>query len=282
MDDLDLDDIDLENFNFDDVSNRNKQKKPQEQQQASKPAPNQEQNTVKNPTSESASAADFDNRPRLRKIKRPKFHNGPINNVNTSGVNNIEINKPSPTEAYPEHRAQPAEVTAGGLIRASDRAPQLQNANQFVNQDISQSAYSNNYVTDEDEFVYQGNDNMVMGKTDNKKVLIVAFVCLIIGMFMGKLFFSSEQVVHNGLQGVVVNPEVPNGRARCGLTERTQGCVLYIMNPQRQDLNGRDFYDLAAQLTGRQRFVIETGNMRYSSVKIRPGSIAQLNIPPLQ
>lgn len=282
MDDLDLDDIDLENFNFDDVPNKNKQKKPQEQQQASKPAPNQEQNTVENPTSENASAADFDNRPRLRKIKRPKFHNGPINNVNTSGVNNIEVNKPSPTEAYPEHRTQPAAATAGGLIRASDRAPQLQSANQFAGQDLSQPAYNNNYVTDEDEFVYQGNDNMVMGKTDNKKVLIVAFVCLIIGMFMGKLFFSSEQVVHNGLQGVVVNPEVPNGRARCGLTERTQGCVLYIMNPQRQDLNGRDFYDLAAQLTGRQRFVIETGNMRYSSVKIRPGSIAQLNIPPLQ
>ena len=54
------------------------------------------------------------------------------------------------------------------------------------------------------------------------------------------------------------------------------------MNPQRQDLSGRDFDDLAAQLTGRQRFMIETGNMRYASTKIRPGEIAQLNIPPLQ
>ena len=54
------------------------------------------------------------------------------------------------------------------------------------------------------------------------------------------------------------------------------------MNPQRRDLQGRDFYDLASQLTGRQRFVVETGNMRYSSVKIRPGDIAQINIPPLQ
>ena len=54
------------------------------------------------------------------------------------------------------------------------------------------------------------------------------------------------------------------------------------MNPQRQELNASDFYDLAAQLTGRQRFVIETGNMRYSSTKIKPGEIAQFNIPPLQ
>lgn len=281
MDDLDLDDIDLENFNFDDVSNKNKQKKPQEQ--TAKPAQPQSQNQAPKPADGKAGSADFENRPRLRKIKRPKFHTGPINTPSSAGADNdMVINKPSPTESYPEHRA-PMPATGGGLIRASDRVAQPQTMNQFapINADIQQNPY-NNYVTDEDEFVYQGNDNVIMGKTDNKKVLIVAFICLIIGMFMGKLFFSSEQVVHNGLQGVVVNPEVPNGRARCGLAERTQGCVLYIMNPQRQDLNGRDFYDWAAQLTGRQRFVIETGNMRYSSVKIRPGSIAQLNIPPLQ
>ncbi len=115
-----------------------------------------------------------------------------------------------------------------------------------------------------------------------KKVLVLIGVVLVLfGMLMSKLLFSEEKVVRNGLQGVVVNPEVPRGRARCGVAEKTQGCVLYIMNPQRQELNARDFYDLAAQLTGRQRFVIETGNMRYSNTKIRPGDIAQLNIPPL-
>ena len=80
---------------------------------------------------------------------------------------------------------------------------------------------------------------------------------------------------------MVVNAEVPNGRARCGTTDKNQGCVLYIMNPQRQDLLGRDFYDLASQLTGRQRFLIETGNMRYATQKIKPGQIGQFNIPPL-
>jgi hypothetical protein len=86
----------------------------------------------------------------------------------------------------------------------------------------------------------------------------------------------------NGLQGVISNHEVPKGRARCGKAERAQGCVLYVMNPQRNDMNGRDFYDWAAQLTGRQRFAIETANMRYASVKVRPGEIAQIDIPPLQ
>lgn len=117
----------------------------------------------------------------------------------------------------------------------------------------------------------------------SKKILQIAVAAaFVVGFTLAKLFFSTQEIVNNGLQGVVANPEVPRGRARCGIAEKTQGCVLYIMNPQRQDLNARDFYDLASQLTGRQRFVIETGNMRYSNVKISPGEIAQLNIPPLQ
>lgn len=115
-----------------------------------------------------------------------------------------------------------------------------------------------------------------------KAITIFSVAALVVGLFMGKMLFGTSTVVRNGLSGVVANPEVPKGRARCGVAEKTQGCVLYLMNPQRQDLNARDFYDLASQLTGRQRFVIETGNMRYSNVKIAPGEIAQFNIPPLQ
>ena len=112
-------------------------------------------------------------------------------------------------------------------------------------------------------------------------LILIGAVLFFIGLLTAKIFWSDSKVVRNGLQGVVVNPEVPKGRARCGVAERTQGCVLYIMNPQRQELNARDFYDLASQMTGRQRFVIETGNMRYANTKIRPGDIVQLNIPPL-
>jgi len=115
-----------------------------------------------------------------------------------------------------------------------------------------------------------------------KGVVVIAILVFLVGFLMAKIFTGGKTVVKDGLQGVVVNAEVPRGRARCGVAERTQGCVLYIMNPQRQDLQGRDFYDLASQLTGRQRFVVETGNMRYSNTKVRPGDIAQINIPPLQ
>ena len=115
-----------------------------------------------------------------------------------------------------------------------------------------------------------------------KGAAVIAVIVFVLTLLIGRMIFGGETVVKDGLQGVVVNAEVPRGRARCGVAERTQGCVLYIMNPQRQDLQGRDFYDLASQLTGRQRFVVETGNMRYSNVKIRAGEIAQINIPPLQ
>jgi len=190
---------------------------------------------------------------RLRKIKRPKQHGGPIMIGETQG----EFIPPYSIEDDKSYDIQEADLTR-----------------------------QTSYVTEDPDFYAEGQARMganyMYGAVEKKKVVWIALACVILGLVFGKLFFASSQVVQNGLQGVVLNPEVPKGRSRCGMVEKTQGCVLYVMNPQRQELNGRDFYDLASQLTGRQRFVIETGNMRYSSVKVRPGAIAQLNIPPLQ
>lgn len=150
---------------------------------------------------------------------------------------------------------------------------------------LQQNNFERGFIRDEDinPTPPSWKDRMVVGDLyTGFAVFITAAVFLLFGIMFAKIFLSGPTTVQNGLQGVVINSEVPRGRARCGVAEKTQGCVLYIMNPQRQDLNGRDFYDLAAQLTGRQRFMIETGNMRYSSIKIKPGEIAQLNIPPLQ
>lgn len=140
---------------------------------------------------------------------------------------------------------------------------------------------SKRFITDEDLYVEKRNLFKVGNLYTLNLVILVSVAVFIIGMITSKIVFSGNKVVQDGLQGVVINPEVPRGRVRCGVAERTQGCVLYIMNPQKQELNARDFYDLAAQLTGRQKFVIETGNIRYSNIKIKPGAIAQFNIPPL-
>ncbi len=191
---------------------------------------------------------------RLRKIKRPKQQNKPLIVADTQNE-----------------------------FRQQSYALQPDSYNQ--SQDFQENSDVPSYVEEpsDESLSYQKHNVFYLANMMEKKTVIgIAVACLCFGLLLGKFFFSGAQVVQNGLQGVVINPEVPKGRSRCGVAEKMQGCVLYVMNPQRQELNGRDFYDLASQLTGRQRFVIETGNMRYSNVKIKPGSIAQLNIPPLQ
>ena len=154
-----------------------------------------------------------------------------------------------------------------------------------MRQDIPHNRLNPNFIPNDDieEAPASFKDHFIIGDLyTGTAVIATALFCIILGFFIAKTFFATPTLVQNGLQGIVINSEVPKGRARCGVAEKTQGCVLYIMNPQRQDLSGRDFYDLASQLTGRQRYMIDTGNMRYSGTKIRPGEIAQINIPPLQ
>ena len=220
-------------------------------------------NSNNNPNNPAVVRPGDDNRPRLRKIKRPKQHNGPISAG--AGVN----------QANPQVKPMP---NSSALVQSESRDMYTPN--------YDFNTQPQNFINDDpfpdDDFVYQGNPNTAVHGADNKKMLIVACICIVIGLMLGMFMSPGEKVVHDGLQGIVANPEVPKGRARCGVAEKTQGCVLYIMNPHRPELDGRQFYDLAAQLTGRQRFVIETGNMRYATIKIKPGNIAQLNIPPLQ
>lgn len=113
-------------------------------------------------------------------------------------------------------------------------------------------------------------------------VYMVAFVFLFVGLVIGKIFFSEQKIENRGLEGIVTNPDTPSGRPRCGLTDKNQACIFYILNWYKQELNGRDFYKLAAQLTGREEYMIESENMHYANVKIKPGHFAQLNIPALK
>jgi len=137
------------------------------------------------------------------------------------------------------------------------------------------------FIEEDEDYANQSSLVRLIRSKPIKMLSLASVICFVLGYGFAKMLSSSNTTVHEGLQGVVVNPEVPKGRARCGLVERTQGCVIYIMNSQRQDLNARDFFELAARQTGRQRFVVDTANMRYSNVKIKPGAIAQINIPPL-
>lgn len=210
------------------------------------------------------------NKPRLKKVKKPIKRVPPQMFNNTpKEYNNVSSNPFQQQAVAPQQNFDPFDVD--NLL---DNA-QLPTVSSGKNNEFTPQ-----FITDEPEYTTSFPENP--SSADNKKmVLIAALVAFLIGFMFAKLIGGEQEVVYNGLQDVIINAEVPQGRPRCGKAPAGQGCVLYLMNPQRQDLNASDFYDLAAQLTGRQLFVIQTGNMRYSNTKIRPGEIAQFNIPPL-
>lgn len=224
-------------------------------------------------------------RPALKKIKRP-INRAPMSQLQTTAR---DITKDTPQSA-PSLEANPfikenkvsaieQDKTPGVSSDAFDLDKFLDDKQLPTVSHIDTNA--ENILSDEYDDYKQPDANLENPQINKSILLMVGLSMLFLGIIAGKFLFNSAKVVRNGLQGVVVNKEIPKGRARCGVAERNQGCVLYIMNPQRQDMVARDFYDLASQVTGRQRFVIETGNMRYSNTKIRPGDIVQLNIPPL-
>lgn len=227
---------------------------------------------------------------RMKKVKRPVKRMIPQDgNMPVSPRPQNFGQNPNANQGYPNQKngLRQQEIDAFNLdsyIDENVNLPAVADENYYMeeNQQYAQQRGAPHFIDENDlmnEQMQTGNSQRMVPK---KIVIIIGIAALLIGFIAAKMMFGQQKVVRDGLQGVVVNAEVPRGRARCGVAEKTQGCVLYIMNPQRQELNASDFYDLASQLTGRQRFVIETGNMRYSNRKIKPGELAQFNIPPLQ
>lgn len=283
---------------------------------------NSSQNTVSN-NSSFQQGNSLPNRPKLKKIKRPKIRPAidipqapdkvmpsfqSTSTVAQSGEDNIdeasllsnqsggaqlsdEINTSSSSEMIAgapendisssdnEHSNHSEELQNTSLVRAKDAQSMVSN-NGGSDLSFSLDDFANDFEYDEDgdEEILQEDASYI-----KKNVLyIAAGVCLFVGLFIGKVFFSSQTIENHGLEGIVANPDVPAGRPRCGLTDKSQACVFYLMNWERQELNGRDFYKLAAYFTGREEYMIETENLRYATVKIKPGDFAQLNIPALK
>lgn len=169
--------------------------------------------------------------------------------------------------------------TGSELITASDAQDmtiKMENGNPYVLDGLPPEL---DYITD-DEVDTEG---VYASDYVKKNILyIAAAVCLCLGIFIGKALFSSQKIEQHGLEGVVLNKDVPNGRPRCGLTDPSQACVIYIMNNYKQEFTGRDFYGMAAHLTEREKYMIESENMHYATVKIRPGEFAQISIPAVK
>lgn len=245
-------------------------------------------------------------KPKLRKIKRAKIRPAapitpipekimptvsesilasiPEETINQPLEQSSDVNFKDEKAAHNDDEQQ---VTTSDNI-LTDASTELVTASEA--QEMTSESYQDSYIleglppeldynTDENyEAVYEGE----MGYIKKSIFYAVSCACLVIGLFIGKTLFSSQTIENHGLEGVVTNPDVPQGRPRCGLTDKSQACIFYMMNWYKQELNGRDFYKLAAQLTGREEYMIETDNLRYATVKIRPGHFAQLNIPSLK
>ena len=115
-----------------------------------------------------------------------------------------------------------------------------------------------------------------------KVLLFLFFLFLAVGGGGGYFVGMLQNEKSNELPGVVSNSEIPKGRPRCGIAQKGQGCVLYLMNAQRREIEGRDLFARASEILGIPKFQIETANIRYATVRIPPGYIALLNIPPVQ
>ena len=114
------------------------------------------------------------------------------------------------------------------------------------------------------------------------KVLLPLFLFFLVcggvlGLFAGTMQNRSEAE----MPGVVNNAEIPKGRPRCGIAQKGQGCVLYLMNAQRREVEAKEFFGMASDVLGVPKFQIETANIRYATMRIPPGYIALLNIPPM-
>ncbi len=205
-------------------------------------------------------------RRKLRKVKRPK--------VKTNLSSPV-----APDKIYPiqEDTIINENIKSNNQITTIDKDNNLNNyeINNITSSD-NKLSYNENQFDVEEEVIYNY-------ETQNKTLIYVfSGICLIIGILIGKIIFSSQTIEKHGLEGVVTNQDIPSGRPRCGLTDPSQACVFYIMNWYKQELTGRDFYKLAAQLTGREEYMIETDNLRYATIKIKPGHFAQLNIPAIK
>lgn len=228
-------------------------------------------------------------RPKLKKIKRAKIRPAAdIPQAPEKVMPEIQESLPAKTEdtlsetfesSATDSNVEEMAVPATSLVTAADA--------HNISTDTQQNPYvldglppELDYVTDEN--IEDDYSAAASGYVKKSVVYIAAGICLLGGLFIGKAFFAEQKIENYGLEGVVANPEVPAGRPRCGLTDKSQACVFYMLNWYKQELNGRDFYKLAAQLTGREEYMIETENLHYANIKIKPGHFAQLNIPALK
>ena len=170
-------------------------------------------------------------RHKLKKVKRPIKR--PVSTPETLSVppKTTEFAAPRPDQsiapamtssaAAEEHQApMPEKMDAFSLdaFLDGDNLPAIQQDTR-----LQQNNFERGFIRDEDinPTPPSWKDRMVVGDLyTGFAVFVTAAVFLLFGIMFAKIFLSGPTTVQNGLQGVVINSEVPRGRARCGVAEK--------------------------------------------------------------
>ncbi len=142
-----------------------------------------------------------------------------------------------------------------------------------VSEESSAGLYDNNFAAD---------FNLPPSILTTKMFVVIVSVVCVIGMFLGSMLFGSSSAPaqkSSGLSGVVRNTDITKNLPRCGMTDRGQACILYIVNHTRYDKKAREFFDEAVRLTEVQKYSISIANPKYAEVRIPPGHFVQIQIP---
>ena len=146
-----------------------------------------------------------------------------------SGAKRSLQRRTPPQENLPQAVSVPQEAPASSL-----QYQQPVDATEMQDESIDMGLYDDNFAAD---------FNLPPTILKKKNMLIVTGVIFFFGLMIGMMLGGGDNIVE-GLRGAVKNPEVPRGRPRCGIAERGQGCVFYLMNNDRRELEAKEFYPL--------------------------------------
>ncbi len=146
------------------------------------------------------------------------------------------------------------------------------------------AAQSNQNVKNQPAQNFASEFNLPPSVVSTKGFLLITVIALLVGFFFGNMMGGNnapapQQTV--GLRGVVSNKDITSKMPRCGLVEKGQACLLYIMNSTRYDKIAEKFFEEAAKLMGVQVYSIGLVNPKYAKELIKPGYIAEIKIPKL-
>lgn len=213
-------------------------------------------------------------RPRQPQMQRPMQpqNRNPMQQQPMQPRTGIPQNQPH--MGVPQQPRQVVPPSAAGQIeqKTLSSMPEIQ-AQTNTSVSLERNPYVPNFATD---------FNLPAGIITTKGILGIFGITFIVGMIFGSIFFGSSGGSKQrpvGLQGVIANPDITTEMKRCGLIDKGQACVLYIMNTTRYDKKAEDFFDDAVKLTEIQKFSIQMVNPKYAKMIIPPGRFAQIKIP---